>query len=438
VLKGKSTGQRIFFNGEWKAGSGQMGNYTVYVNPYIVLKSGGYTKHYYIEGQRIVSKLGGGWNNTGQGSLKAGGNKVDYVGKAQRVFDGIVKNLKFLGADGQILTAGKSGKVPPGQINGTGNIAEAFRYFYHPDHLGSTSYVTDASGEVFQHLEYMAFGETFVEEHSNTDRTPYLFNGKEMDEETGLYYYGARYYDARTSVWVAVDPLAEKYHHISCYAYVANNPLNAIDPNGKEIFLLNAVDIDHTGNYIYKEGQVSAKTMKVLTDIMKTDEGLQYFSQFAKKGQTIAGHTFTEDGKYSSHDLTIQDFSLTEFDGKSNIPIAVEGAHVSRINENDKKVEIYIQIMSFAQDEGEVANTAAHEMQLHGYNGKNLIEAYKKGGKAAYDRERAKDPSGDKDHAALKNKDLKHEGYRRFTNIKNQLIKINKIYIKAFEKQTKE
>jgi hypothetical protein len=60
VLKGKSTGQRIFVNGEWKAGSGQMGNYTVYVNPYLVLKSGGYTKHYYIEGQRIVSKLGGG------------------------------------------------------------------------------------------------------------------------------------------------------------------------------------------------------------------------------------------------------------------------------------------------------------------------------------------------------------------------------------------
>ncbi len=60
-------------------------------------------------------------------------------------------------------------------------MAEPFRYFYHPDHLGSTSYVTDASGEVYQHLEYFAFGETFVEEHSNTDKTPYLFNGKEPD-----------------------------------------------------------------------------------------------------------------------------------------------------------------------------------------------------------------------------------------------------------------
>ncbi|HJW28396.1 MAG TPA: hypothetical protein VJ508_04000, partial [Saprospiraceae bacterium] len=155
VLKGQSSGQRIFVNGQWKAGSGQIGNYTVYVNPYIVLKSGGYTKHFYIEGQRIVSKLGGGWDNNGQGPLKTAGNgKVDYNVKTQQLSDGIVKNLKFLGADGQILTAGKSGKVPPGQVNGTGNITEAFRYFFHPDHLGSTSYVTDASGEVYQHLEY--------------------------------------------------------------------------------------------------------------------------------------------------------------------------------------------------------------------------------------------------------------------------------------------
>jgi hypothetical protein len=51
--------------------------------------------------------------------LKADGDKVDYATRGQRVFDGIVKNLKSLGADGQILTAGKSGKVPPGQINGS-------------------------------------------------------------------------------------------------------------------------------------------------------------------------------------------------------------------------------------------------------------------------------------------------------------------------------
>jgi RHS repeat-associated protein len=233
VLKVQSTGQRVFVNGQWKAGSGQMGNYTVYVNPYIVLRSGGYTKHYYIEGQRIVSKLGGGIDNNGKGPLQAGNGKVDYAARGQRVFDGIVKNLKFLGDDGQILTAGKSGKIPPGQVNGTGNVTEAFRYFYHPDHLGSTSYITDASGEVYQHLEYFAFGETFVEEHSNTNRTPWLFNGKELDGETGLYYYGARYYDARTSIWESVDALSDHHSGLSPYNYANNNPVIFIDPDGK-------------------------------------------------------------------------------------------------------------------------------------------------------------------------------------------------------------
>jgi RHS repeat-associated protein len=222
-------------NGEWKAGSGALGNYMVYVNPYLVLKSGGYTKHYYIEGQRIASKIGGGIDNNGKGPLKAGNGSVDYNGKHQRIFDGIVKNLKFLGADGQILTAGKSGKVPPGQINGgTTSTAETFRYFYHPDHLGSTSYVTDAAGEVYQHIEYFAFGETFVEEHSNTDRTPFLFNGKELDEETGLYYYGARYYDAKTSIWLGVDKMTEKYPGESPYSYCSNNPVIFVDPDGNE------------------------------------------------------------------------------------------------------------------------------------------------------------------------------------------------------------
>jgi RHS repeat-associated protein len=95
--------------------------------------------------------------------------------------------------------------------------------------------VPDANGEVYQHLEYFAFGETFVEEHSNTWRTPYLFNGKELDDETGLYYYGARYYDPRTSVWQSTDPLADKYPGWSPYNYVLNNPINYSDPDGRDV-----------------------------------------------------------------------------------------------------------------------------------------------------------------------------------------------------------
>ena len=83
-------------------------------------------------------------------------------------------------------------------------------------------------------MEYFAFGETFIEEHKNSNNSPYKFNGKELDEESGLYYYGARYYDPRISIWASIDPLAEKYPDTSPYAYCANNPINFIDPDGRE------------------------------------------------------------------------------------------------------------------------------------------------------------------------------------------------------------
>ena len=64
-------------------------------------------------------------------------------------------------------------------------------------------------------------------------QSPYKFNGKELDKETGLYYYGARYYDPRTSLWLSVDPLVEKYPGLSPYNYCLGNPVRYIDPDGR-------------------------------------------------------------------------------------------------------------------------------------------------------------------------------------------------------------
>ncbi|WP_338240080.1 hypothetical protein [Persicobacter diffluens] len=116
MIKGKNIGQSIDINGSRKGGKGSICNNTVYVNPYLVLTSGGYTKHFYIEGQRIVSKIG---NSKLDADLKktAGNGKVNYHQKKELVFEGFVKNLKFLGEDGSFLTPGNSGKIPPGQIN---------------------------------------------------------------------------------------------------------------------------------------------------------------------------------------------------------------------------------------------------------------------------------------------------------------------------------
>jgi RHS repeat-associated protein len=61
----------------------------------------------------------------------------------------------------------------------------------------------------------------------------YRFNGKEVDEETGLAYYGARYYDNQLSMWLSVDPLAGKYPSYSPYVFTVNNPVKYIDPDGR-------------------------------------------------------------------------------------------------------------------------------------------------------------------------------------------------------------
>jgi hypothetical protein len=77
-----------------------------------------------------------------------------------------------------------------------------FVFFYHTDHLGSTGYMTDGSGRITEHIEYIPFGETWIQSDLGMNLFPdYEFTGQELDTETGLYYYGARYYDPRTSVF---------------------------------------------------------------------------------------------------------------------------------------------------------------------------------------------------------------------------------------------
>ena len=125
---------------------------------------------------------------------------------------------------------------------------EKMQFYYHPDHLGSSSYIINLDGEVSQHIEYVPFGEVFIDELeltrksaaagkancNNTWNTPYLFNAKEFDEETGLYYYGARYYEPRLSLWMSVDPLTEKNNDVSGYIYCHNRPTILTDPTGMD------------------------------------------------------------------------------------------------------------------------------------------------------------------------------------------------------------
>ena len=129
------------------------------------------------------------------------------------------------------------------------------QFYYHPDHLGSSSYITNLDGEVSQHIEYVPFGEVFIEERNNTWNTPYLFNAKELDEETGMYYYGARYMDPQNSMWLGVDPLTEKYPNLTGYCYTNNNPVKYIDPTGTDWYRN-----DETAAIFWQEGNANSIT----------------------------------------------------------------------------------------------------------------------------------------------------------------------------------
>jgi RHS repeat-associated protein len=122
---------------------------------------------------------------------------------------------------------------------------ENHQFYFHADHLGSSSFVTDEHANLTEHLEYFAFGETWVNEHpAQPTPVPYQFGGKEIDEETGLYYHGARYYNPKTDQWQSPDPALPEYldgspnggvfqpFNLASYTYGNNNPVRLTDPTG--------------------------------------------------------------------------------------------------------------------------------------------------------------------------------------------------------------
>jgi RHS repeat-associated protein len=127
-------------------------------------------------------------------------------------------------------------------------------FYYHPDHLQSSSYVTGGDASILQHDEYFPSGEVWFQEQKNNDARntqPYLFSAKELDE-TGLYYFGARYYNPKVSVWIGPDPLAASAmkggtagdgvyspRNLGLYTYALNNPIALRDLDGNDWFPVN-------------------------------------------------------------------------------------------------------------------------------------------------------------------------------------------------------
>jgi RHS repeat-associated protein len=102
-------------------------------------------------------------------------------------------------------------------------------YYYHADHLGSVIGLTNDVGAWVEKYAYTLYGKPAVQ---STVGNPYMFTGRRLDTETGLYYYRARYYDPNLRRFIETDPIGY-VAGINLYAYVFNNPLNYIDPYGQ-------------------------------------------------------------------------------------------------------------------------------------------------------------------------------------------------------------
>src|SRR5690554_6428983 len=133
----------------------------------------------------------------------------------------------------------------PGQDGPYNENDRKLIWWYHSDHLGSSTYLTDNFGRPSHYYETLPFGEMIVEHNqSSFYDNKYKFNGKELDDATQMYYYGARYYDPRISIFVSLDPLVEQT--FEPYSYVGNNPIMFTDPTGmsKDGIYTDFVDIE--------------------------------------------------------------------------------------------------------------------------------------------------------------------------------------------------
>lgn len=215
------------------------------------------------------------------------------------------------------------------------NSSYLFNYVYnYTDHLGNIrlSYGKDpvtGTTKIIKENNYYPFGlshnnynmsqKTYVKTNGNNALVPcqtcprgyqYKYNGKELQDELGLniYDYGFRNYDPAIARWMNVDPLSEEYRRWSTYNYCMNNPSIFIDPDGIYVDTSWIYEKDRKGNYKNKV------LVEAFNTFAKSKEGIAFLSNFAEKGQVIAGHEYKENGKFDLKGIDLNFDTLEEGD----------------------------------------------------------------------------------------------------------------------------
>ena len=254
----KMTGNAAIDQSGTLLNSTNLENITIYPNEYLTVTQAEYTKYYYAGGNRIASKIGtGGFEKMtrlctlDQGPTYNANTLLNFVLYQVTNISNQPNDEYPVDVCGgySISTEFLTNPLPDFFISNTAlnftqnNLLQQFRqnltnavepvYYFHSDHLGSASWISDGTGGAVQHLLYLPFGEHFVNERSAAYDERFTFTGKEKDIETGYYYFGARF-DNVDLGFMSVDPMTDKYPSLTPYNYCAWNPIIFYDPDGNE------------------------------------------------------------------------------------------------------------------------------------------------------------------------------------------------------------
>mgnify|MGYP002623377316 CR=1 FL=1 len=265
-------------------------------------------------------------------------------------------------------------------------------HFYVQDHLGNNRAVVSQTGAVEQQAQYYPSGAIMTDISEGLSQQPYLYSGKELDRMHGLdwYDYGARHYDAALLRWHTVEPLCEKYYHISPYAFCANNFANAVDKDGREVHpsdstayhallstiapedkqyvILNAKgNIDYTTmKSHYSESKNYNSLIELAADELLFNIYIQTTYSYKDNEEALRNGTLTyfeADEYFADRDFSSPAGLTTGETGRYGISL-LPGQGISKVNSTTKDVHIYIHPSLSPIGKAEALS---HELYGHGY-----------------------------------------------------------------------
>lgn len=218
--------------------------------------------------------------------------------------------------------------------------------------------IVETPGEITQENHYYPFGLGYEGPWLMNDAVArdnkYQYNGKELNDDWGLKWndYGARWYMADVGRWTSEDPLMEAYVPISPFAYVANNPIIFIDPDGNRIDVSDIYQKNKEGNY------ENPNLIKAFEFFAKSKSGQAFLSNYAKKGQIIAEIKYDKNGKYHNEGI-----NLFYLDGDDITNKTYMGETDAEIKNGSLSIKIHLHNQTTVENS---LGTTIHESLIHG------------------------------------------------------------------------